>query len=204
MDYKHFEVQDFLADEFFVSWVLNEDATSTHFWEKWLKANPEKRAQIEKAKELIRSVHYKHTNRLTDTEYSSMFEKVLRTSESHQIYVLGWLSKYAFRIAASVIFILVALFLYQRNENEIPTSPDFRLAKTELGQRRTIKLSDGTMIKLNVGSSLEYPESFNQTSRRVTLVGEAYFDVAENTQKPFIIESGDLITEVIGTSFNLS
>lgn len=204
MDYKQFQVQDFLADEFFVSWVLKDDYATAHFWEKWLKANPEKRADVEQAKELIRSVNYRNTSRLTDTEYSSIFEKVLRASETNQRNIYPWFEKYSFRIAASIVFILVALFLYQRKPETIVESPELRIVKTEFGQRRTIKLPDGTMVKLNVGSSIEYPEKFENSNRKVELTGEAFFDVTEDKTKPFIIKSGDLMTEVLGTSFNLS
>ncbi len=204
MDYKQFQVQDFLADEFFVSWVLNEDAVSSHFWEKWLNANPEKRGDVEQAKEIIRSVNYRQTNRLSDDEYSAIFEKLIRVSQNTQSNNHSGFKKYAFRIAASIIFILVALFLYQREPDVIVASTDFKIVKTEFGQRRTIRLPDGSTVKLNAGSSIEYPEVFGKESRIVELFGEAYFEVTENKAQPFIIHSGGLTTEVIGTSFNLS
>src|SRR5690606_36092602 len=56
---------------------------------------------------------------------------------------------------------------------------------------------------LNAESRLLYPSRFRGGRREVTLVGEAYFEVAHQADKPFIIHSGKLITQVLGTSFNI-
>jgi transmembrane sensor len=67
----------------------------------------------------------------------------------------------------------------------------------------TIYLSDGSVVWLKGESRLEYPKSFTGATREVTLTGEAFFDVAKDQEKPFIIHSGNLTTRVLGTSFNI-
>lgn len=76
---------------------------------------------------------------------------------------------------------------------------------TPKGQSSKILLIDGTEVWLNSGSSLTYPRVFSSKERRVKLVGEGYFDVAHNTEKPFYVETtnGPLI-RVLGTAFNVS
>ena len=64
-----------------------------------------------------------------------------------------------------------------------------------------IILSDGTKVALNAGARLSYPERFWGAQRAVTLTGEAFFEVAENKEKPFVITSGAVSTRVLGTSF---
>jgi ferric-dicitrate binding protein FerR (iron transport regulator) len=71
------------------------------------------------------------------------------------------------------------------------------------GEIKLISLSDGTTICLNAGSRLSYPDKFKQNTREVTLTGEAFFKVAHNSAKPFIIHSGKITTTVLGTSFNV-
>lgn len=67
-----------------------------------------------------------------------------------------------------------------------------------------ITLSDGSVITLNKESSLQYPEAFVADTREVYLPqGEAFFQVAKDSVKPFIIHTGDLTTTVVGTSFNI-
>lgn len=69
----------------------------------------------------------------------------------------------------------------------------------------TIVLNDGSRVTLNAGSSIRYPTLFTGSTRRVSLIGEAYFEVAHNSSAPFIIslESG-IEVKVLGTSFNIS
>ncbi|NDV17491.1 DUF4974 domain-containing protein [Muricauda sp. TY007] len=75
---------------------------------------------------------------------------------------------------------------------------------TAYGERKEIQLPDGTMVTLNAGSRLRYPEKFKGDRREVALNGEAFFDVFRDTLKPFTIETGKLRTQVLGTSFNIN
>lgn len=76
--------------------------------------------------------------------------------------------------------------------------------RTQEGQRANLTLSDGTVVYLGPGSSLKYPERFNGSSREISMVGEAFFEVAHNPAKPFKIHSGELQTTVLGTSFKVN
>lgn len=68
----------------------------------------------------------------------------------------------------------------------------------------SIVLSDGTKVYLNAASSLTYPVAFNGNERRVQITGEAYFEVAKDRSKKFIVTSGAVTTEVLGTHFNIN
>lgn len=74
---------------------------------------------------------------------------------------------------------------------------------TAVGGEYALQLSDGTQIWLNAETELEYPEFFGQKERIVRLTGEAYFEVAKDTVRPFIVETNGLRTRVLGTSFNI-
>jgi ferric-dicitrate binding protein FerR (iron transport regulator) len=71
------------------------------------------------------------------------------------------------------------------------------------GQRVSLTLSDGTVVWLNAQSRLIYPAVFMGEERRVRLEGEAYFEVAHNRDKPFIVATGKIDIKVLGTSFNV-
>jgi ferric-dicitrate binding protein FerR (iron transport regulator) len=66
-----------------------------------------------------------------------------------------------------------------------------------------VSLPDGSEITLNKNSSLTYAPTFGETTRKVTLVGEAFFEVKRNPQKPFIVSINQTEIEVLGTSFNV-
>jgi hypothetical protein len=72
------------------------------------------------------------------------------------------------------------------------------------GKKSMIVLSDGTKVWLNAGSQLTYPAVFLNKDRKVTLIGEAFFDVAKNPQRPFIVSASDLSVHVLGTRFDIS
>jgi len=72
------------------------------------------------------------------------------------------------------------------------------------GAQKKLTLPDGSEIMLNVGSKLVISKDFGEEYREVTLVGEAFFNVAKDHIKPFIIHSGMLKTRVVGTSFNIN
>ncbi len=65
-------------------------------------------------------------------------------------------------------------------------------------------LTDGSHVWLNSGSSVTYPVAFVGTERKVSITGEAYFEVAHNASKPFIVEKGEMKVEVLGTHFNVN
>ncbi|MBV6641756.1 MAG: FecR domain-containing protein [Cyclobacteriaceae bacterium] len=79
----------------------------------------------------------------------------------------------------------------------------FNILTTPYGGRYSVRLSDGTRVTLNAGSSLKYPVSFSDSTRTVYLQGEAYFEVTHNG-KPFIVSNEQQNIRVLGTSFNVS
>lgn len=71
------------------------------------------------------------------------------------------------------------------------------------GKDYTVLLPDGSRVKLHPGSRISYPTRFVGSTRQVSLSGEAYFVVAKDAAKPFIVKAGNLFTKVLGTEFNV-
>ena len=74
---------------------------------------------------------------------------------------------------------------------------------TPAGTTTTITLSDGTEVLLSANSRLAYHKDFSDEKREVTLVGEARFSVAKDAQRPFIVHTEQLQTQVLGTVFDV-
>lgn len=83
------------------------------------------------------------------------------------------------------------------------TANSFNTLSTPTGGQYNIVLADGTKVFLNTVSSIKYPTQFNEDKRVVELEGEAYFEVAKDKNKPFIVKSGNQSIEVLGTHFNV-
>jgi transmembrane sensor len=112
--------------------------------------------------------------------------------------VIRKISVYAAQAAAVLLIALVSYFFLFSNQQ-----PDFKTITTEIKIQEPLKLADGTLVYLNQGSTFVFPEDFRGSQRLVSLEGEAYFEVAHDEFKPFIITTGNLGIKVLGTSFNV-
>jgi transmembrane sensor len=74
---------------------------------------------------------------------------------------------------------------------------------TPKGGQYQLVLADGTQVWLNAASSLRFPTSFVQKERRVVVSGEAYFEVAKNKERPFVVSVNNAEVQVLGTHFNV-
>lgn len=74
---------------------------------------------------------------------------------------------------------------------------------TSKGERTTVRLGDGSIVQLNSESSITYPEKFSEGERMITLQGEAYFQVKHDVNHPFIVNTQNISTVVLGTQFNV-
>ncbi|MBE9583158.1 FecR family protein [Mucilaginibacter sp. JRF] len=112
------------------------------------------------------------------------------------------------RIAASILIAgltaILGFYIYKTTTLTGKASVTFTTVTVEPGQMKSVALADGSKIWLNSGSKLKYPTVFNASEREVELLeGEAFFDVKHDDKKPFIVHSKGLVTQVLGTSFNV-
>jgi transmembrane sensor len=110
---------------------------------------------------------------------------------------------------AAVILVLIGLpsyFIYQhfiRETNDSLTDKSFTFIMAPKGSKSEMVLADGSKVWLNAGSSIKYGANFNKKNREVILDGEAYFDIAKNKNKPFLVHTGKITLRVLGTAFNV-
>ncbi|SKB30375.1 FecR family protein [Parapedobacter luteus] len=91
----------------------------------------------------------------------------------------------------------------ERTGSQQKASKEMNTLHTPKGGNFRLTLPDGTSVWMNAGSSLSYPLWFGSAERRVTLLGEAYFDVAHDAKRPFHVVSGAFDVQVLGTTFNI-
>ena len=80
----------------------------------------------------------------------------------------------------------------------------YNMLNVPRGRQFQVVLPDGTKVWLNAASSMRYPTAFTGSERLVEITGEAYFEVAHDARKPFIVKKGDTETKVLGTHFNIN
>jgi len=110
------------------------------------------------------------------------------------------------KIAASLLILVTLGYLLnisiQDSTNEVSNTVMVEKINPS-GQKSKIFLPDGSEVWLNAESEISYPEKFSDSTREVSLVGEAFFSVIKNPDQPFIVKAGDVTTTVLGTSFNI-
>jgi ferric-dicitrate binding protein FerR (iron transport regulator) len=104
-------------------------------------------------------------------------------------------------IAATILLFIVSGSLFLR-ESRLKESHIYVIC-TGNQDKNILTLGDGTKIKLGAGSRLTYPEEFPQEKRYVQLEGQAFFDVAKDTERPFTVEMGNVVVTALGTSFEV-
>lgn len=100
-----------------------------------------------------------------------------------------------FGISLATIF-----FIDQKNTTETGT---YKLV-TLKGEKSYLQLPDGTKVWLNSCTTIQYAEDYGRSNRNIHLSGEAYFEVARNEKKPFIVKANGIDVKALGTAFNIS
>ncbi|MES2848804.1 MAG: FecR family protein [Bacteroidota bacterium] len=108
--------------------------------------------------------------------------------------------------AAAVFLIAGGIYFLQSGGNSSAGIAEAQLKNqisTKNGSKTSLVLPDGTKVWLNAGSELVYDKNYGNKLREVSLVGEAYFDVVKNPERPFLIHTRKMDIKVLGTAFNV-
>lgn len=174
-------------------------------WQQWLNEHPDNRAFAERMQAVWTAAE---PSRATSTEASEAFRHFQRRlpNRDHRPQPVpnphglrrrvGWLTGGI----AGLLVLAVGITLWL---NRTPVETPLVARQNPKGTRSIITLPDGSRIWLNADSRLKYPPRFTGNTRTVELAGEAFFDVAHNPKKPFIIRLASGTIRVLGTSFNV-
>ena len=116
------------------------------------------------------------------------------------------LKRICFRVAAVLIPVVLIVGLYMQLNSKVDLfgTSEYEEVVVDKGERIQIMFQDGTKVYINSDSKLRYPKKFALNTREVYLEGEAYFVVAKNKNRPFIVNLSGPAIHVLGTSFNVS
>ncbi|SNY95482.1 FecR family protein [Flagellimonas pacifica] len=206
MDYHEYELEDFLADPEFRNWVLKPNPASHFFWKKWLAANPSKKTTVLAAKEIVLSLKFHSGDEVDQKEQGEILKSILgkrkMTSKVKKIN----LNTIAFQVAACGLLMVAMAFGHSTlTSTEIQPSAipiKYVVKENHKGQKSRITLPDGSTIFLNNNSKVMYASKF-VGKREIFLEGEAFFQVKKDSTKPFMVNSNGLLTQALGTSFNI-
>lgn len=222
MDYQDYDIEDFVMDSSFQNYCLGRNEEDVLFWKAWITDHLDKYEKIQQAEKLFivlngntnahhfrqdeqafRNALYKHLHKGQDNNTFRTVPIVALPEKGKKKYRL---LLYAGGVAASLLLIvMVSYFRNSKQQSTLAETPvPTQLIYTSLpGERKSFQLPDGSTVLLNSGSTIEVSEGFNEADREISLAGEAYFNVAHNAQKPFIIHTNNINVKVLGTEFDV-
>lgn len=161
----------------------------------WVGLKPENKAFFEWQKKLWRHSAENPIDFKTDHHW----EMLRRDIESQQHMKRSGSMGFVLKIAASLLlFVLIGVLTKSLLVND-----DLLTASAPEDRNIEMKLPDGSKVWLNKKAEIKYPPVFEGQQRKIYLTGEAFFEIQPDKTKPFIIDADGLLTEVVGTSFNV-
>ena len=214
------KIEFFFTNPEFVRWVRESEKDLDEYWDKWMEANPEAIPDILAAREIISSIQFKEmrpeagvkeailSKILKDSKIANKEQKAVKSDLSGQKIGLWQKLGQLPRIAA-ILFVSLSIpfyFLFSNHEEpkenaaEVILTLEKNIAK---GEKLSFTLPDGTRVWLNSGTKMTYPEKFGNDQRLVIMDGEAFFEIEEDSLRPFRVVSNGFVTTALGTSFNV-
>ncbi|MEN8115645.1 MAG: FecR domain-containing protein [Bacteroidota bacterium] len=176
--------------------------------EAWLNQSDDNRDELEQSRKMLEKtdIYYRakkfNSNKAWKNVYAQTGPLQVKSIQ-HKDYRKEAIAQF-YKYAAIVVIALLlgSVGYYIGFRNQIPT------VYTEVvsGENQVLNeyvLPDGSVVALNSNSQLLFPKKFKGDTREVTIIGEAFFDVKPNPEKPFIINAGNAQVKILGTSFNV-
>lgn len=214
-DYSSYTIEDLARDPYFRESILQPGAESDAFWKSWIGDAPERRLRYDKARILVITLHDRYKADLANDTVVKKVEQLVSQLNDGDTAGPGdetRRSNYWWRAAAALI---AGLGLFWWSYRDVPETvavhnkieqPEDNPVITKINStphNQTLMLSDSSIVTLLPGSTLEFPERFDQTARLVTLSGDAFFEVMPQS-KPFLVYAGETVTKVLGTRFRVT
>lgn len=177
--------------------------------EEWLEAEPENRIFFNRLNEAWRNPQDLEalSSECIENDWKNISDKLsdIKSISGNRKAVsgFGWL----WRAAAIILLLLssgIGYFVGSKNIHPLSfSSKTYHELIVPQGEKSELKLSDGSRVWVNAGSTIRFPNSFDNVSRDIWLDGEAYFEVTHDKNKPFLVHTSDLDVKVHGTKFNV-
>lgn len=201
MDQNYRTTEDFLCDESFQRYCLGTDPSATAQWEEWVTAHPETAADIAEARKIFAILNANQGNlQEQEAELRDGMDRSALLKDSLQPKSRKF--RYISIAAALLALISISLWKFNTKKDKIPALAATIQSGSE--PRKTLVLSDGSVLTMRNNSSVSLSEGFGKSNRILTLSGEAFFDVKPDPAHPFIVHTKDASIEVLGTVFNVS
>lgn len=138
------------------------------------------------------------------TQFFNRLSLIIDKQEQRK--TISWKPTATYRVAAGIALLMaIGIAYWLTGDKGNKKTEQLVTISNRQNFTHKIVLSDGTRVWLNPNSSISYNKNtFSDTSREVNMTGEAFFDVSHDAAKPFRVTSGNIVTRVLGTAFNIT
>lgn len=211
-----FLIEELICNDSFQQYCLGTNVENHLLWEDWINNLPERASDIENAKKIVDILTARQGSRLQQfKDLKNGFKQKEALSllldgdtSGKTLYQTSRIFYNYISFAAAAVIILFSIYFFP--DNYLP------FKKTQSGMdlsasvffsgaalRKTIIMTDGTVITLNKNSEVRLIENFNPAKRELWLKGEAFFEVKHDARHPFTVHTSLNDIKVLGTSFNV-
>ncbi|MDP3437092.1 MAG: FecR domain-containing protein [Bacteroidales bacterium] len=148
--------------------------------------------------------NYTSKSELKSIEFKTEYEAQLKLSDGTLVDLTAVDGEIALGSGAAKVQNSKDLLIYDNQQESVTNILEYNEVTVSFGRGYKVVLSDGSVVHLNSLSKLSFPVNFSSGVREVSLDGEAYFEVAKDETRPFIVKTDMLDVTVLGTSFNMS
>lgn len=221
MKYKDYSADDLIKDEFFQQWVFSPTDESNRFWLDFLENYPDHREKVDEARQFLSFFHVKEKD-VFEARVGNLKKRInLSVDEppppmeqppsppqkpSQKNIPSNKMLKIILLVCVLIVGGLVLLYTFLPDDSPSRVKPADReqVVFAIRGKRNMVTLPDGTKVWLNAESQLRFQDNMDSlSSRSVVLEGEAFFQVSENLQKPFIVHVGEVNITGYAASFDV-
>ena len=213
MEYKDYRVEDLLNDTNFILWAKYKE--NDDFWTEFITHHPHKAEIVEKASKIINrlaeSESIQNIRLNQDQTWYQITNRLFRDTDKPSIVINRRKSVTFFSTISAAVIIIFCVWYYVQK----PKSKNSYLELTKIAgsansltekinnsdKAMKIILQDSSFVVLTPGSKLSFPFNFDVNKREVFLSGKGFFSVSEDVGRPFFVNTGEVITRVLGTSF---
>jgi len=214
-----------LQDDQFIQWVQSPTEDSTAAWEKWMDQDPARIALVRKAREIARDLKTMEDPADAQQLSAEIWKDLISTLDTTPMYRSATQSDpfstpassrhrrlWPWLAAASLVGLIITgvtlKYYHPHNPSIMQVATrvmDQDLQRTnQTTSEQEVLLVDGSKVILQPGASIRHAAFFQKDKREIHLEGNAFFEIAKESSRPFYVYTKDLVVHVLGTSFNVT
>jgi len=202
-------IEDFLQDPSFRRWTL--EGVDDDGWGEWMKQTTDNIGIAREAQLVLLAMGFRESA-VSETETEMALQETWQKIGSSGRAVRPIVPRQSRWVLAAAAILLLGLglgwhFMKQpvvlKTVSEKAPANDMVVRHNATRSAMLIMLEDGSSVILQPGSQLNYPAVFQKNERKVSLTGEAFFEISKNPSRPFFVYANEIVTRVVGTSFRI-